>query len=115
MSLEINFSDKVFENRKRNNSEYEEITLTIRRDIIKSLVLAKSGHSGGPLGITEVISVLFFGGYMKYNPSNPNMPNRDRFVLSAGHMAPVQYSVLARAGFFPTEELKTLRKYKISR
>lgn len=111
MSLEINFSDKVFENRKRNNSEYEEITLTIRRDIIKSLVLAKSGHSGGPLGITEVISVLFFGGYMKYNPSNPNMPNRDRFVLSAGHMAPVQYSVLARAGFFPTEELKTLRKY----
>lgn len=111
MSFEVNFSTKTFENKNRSTDEYEEIVKTIRQDIIKSLLLAKSGHSGGPLGITDVMSVLFFGNRMKYDPKNPLLKNRDRFVLSAGHMAPVQYAILARAGFFPTEELKTLRKY----
>jgi transketolase len=111
MSLEIDFSTKVFENKKREYNEYDEIALTIRQDIIKSLVLAKSGHPGGPLGITDVMSVLFYGGVMKYDSKNPEWLGRDRFVLSAGHMAPVQYSILARAGYFPTDELKTLRKY----
>ena len=111
MSLEITFSEKIFENKKRKFDEYSEIALTIRQDIIKSLVLAKSGHPGGPLGITDVMSVLFFGNRMNYDPQNPNLENRDRFVLSAGHMAPVLYSVLARAGYYPAEELKTLRKY----
>lgn len=111
MSLDINFSEKTFDNRNRSFDEYDEIAQTIRQDIIKSLVLAKSGHSGGPLGITDVMSVLFFGNNMNYDSKNSSMPNRDRFVLSAGHMAPVQYAILARAGFFPTEELKTLRKY----
>ena len=111
MSLEINFSTKVFENRTREHNEYDDIALTIRQDIIKSLVLAKSGHPGGPLGITDVMSVLFFGGNMKYDATNSDWSERDRFVLSAGHMAPVQYSTLARAGYFPTEELNTLRKF----
>lgn len=111
MSLEITFSTKTFENRNRTNNEYDEIALTIRQDIIKSLFLAKSGHPGGPLGITDVMSVLFFGNNMNYDPNNKDMENRDRFVLSAGHMAPVLYSTLARAGYFPTEELKTLRKF----
>jgi transketolase len=82
----------------------------IRRDIIRSLVLAKSGHSGGPLGIADVMSVLYFGGVMRYNTKDPWNPNRDRFVLSAGHMAPVLYATLANAGFFPKAELLTLRK-----
>jgi len=111
MSLEVSFSDILFENKKRPPQEFKEISAELRRDIIKSLVLAKSGHSGGPLGISDVISVLFFGGYMRYNSKDPKWNERDRFVLSAGHMAPVLYSALARAGYFPADELKTLRKY----
>lgn len=111
MSLEITFSPQTFENKTREHNEYDEIALTVRQDIIKSLLLAESGHPGGPLGITDVMSVLFFGNTMRYDANNPTWEKRDRFVLSAGHMAPVQYSVLARVGYFPTEELKTLRKY----
>lgn len=111
MALEVEFSGRTFENRRRAADEYNEIALEIRRDIIKSLVLAKSGHSGGPLGCTDLFSVLYFGGYMRYNPSDPKWQGRDRFVLSAGHMSPVLYSALARAGYFPPEEMKTLRKW----
>ncbi len=111
MALDVIFSDKTFENRKRRPEEYAEIAREIRRDIIQSLYLAKSGHSGGPLGCTDLVSVLYFGGFMRYNPSDPNWNGRDRFVLSAGHMAPVLYSALARAGFFPPDEQKTLRKW----
>lgn len=73
--------------------------------------MAGSGHSGGPLGIADVMSVLYFGGYLNYNPKEPFWKDRDKFILSAGHMAPILYSVLARAGYFPTSELATLRKY----
>ncbi len=110
MDIQIEFSNKVFENKKRKFGEFTEIATEIRKDIIKSLVLAKSGHSGGPLGISDVVSVLFFGGIMKYDPQNWQWKDRDRFVLSAGHMAPVLYSSLARAGYFSTQELLTLRK-----
>lgn len=110
MDLSIDFGENIFENKRRQANEFPEIALEIRRDIIKSLLLAKSGHSGGPLGIADVMSVLFFGAYMNYNPSDWQWKDRDRFVLSAGHMAPVLYSVLARAGFFPVSELATLRK-----
>jgi transketolase len=105
------FDEIIYDNRPRNPEEFAEIALKIRTDIIKSLVLAKSGHSGGPLGITDVMTVLYFGGFMRYNPKEPKWNGRDRFVLSAGHLCPVLYSVLARAGYFPVEELKTLRKY----
>ncbi len=111
MGINIEFVEKIFENRRRIPEEFTEIALELRRDIIKSLTLAKSGHSGGPLGIADVMSVLFFGGYMRYKPKEPDWAGRDRFVLSAGHMAPVLYSSLARAGFFPIDELATLRKY----
>ncbi len=111
MEFNVEFEQKVFENRRRTPEEYAEIAIEIRRDIIKSLLLAKSGHSGGPLGITDLMTILYFGAYLRYNPKEPEWKGRDRFVLSAGHMAPVLYSVLARAGYFPVEELKTLRKY----
>ena len=111
MELKVEFSDITFENKQRTDAEFAEIATEIRRDIIKSLLLAKSGHSGGPLGISDFMSVLFFGGYMNYDAQNSLWDARDRFVLSAGHMAPVLYSALARAGFFPTSELATLRKY----
>lgn len=111
MGLEIQFPDSLFENRRRDSSEFAPMALEIRRDIIKSLVLAGSGHSGGPLGISDIMTVLYFGGYMRYKADDPEWAGRDRFVLSAGHMAPVQYSALARAGYFPIDELKTLRKF----
>ncbi len=111
MNLNVEFSDLTFDNKKRTPQEFLEIANQLRKDIINSLLLAKSGHSGGPLGASDFMSVLFFGGYMYYDSKNPNLPDRDRFVLSAGHMAPVLYSVLARAGYFSTQELSTLRKY----
>jgi transketolase len=83
----------------------------IRRDIIRELVEAKSGHSGGPLGSADIFATLYFGGVMRYDAKNPWWPERDRFVLSAGHMCPVLYSTLANAGFFPKPELLTLRKF----
>ncbi len=82
----------------------------IRQDIIKMLVTAKSGHSAGPLGMADVFTALYFGGVMKVDPKNPSMPDRDRFVLSCGHICPVWYAALAEAGFFPMSELASLRK-----
>ncbi|HRS01782.1 MAG TPA: transketolase [Bacteroidota bacterium] len=110
MPLTIEFQQKTFQNTYREPKEFEEIALELRRDVIKSLYLAKSGHSGGSLGIADIMSVLFFGGIMRYDSQNWKWEKRDRFVLSAGHLAPILYSTLARAGFFPVEELKTLRK-----
>lgn len=108
--MEVIFEQKTFANKKRKPEEFAEIAKEIRRDIIKSLFLAKSGHSGGSLGTADIFSVLFFGGFMRYDPNNPNWEGRDRFILSAGHICPVLYATLARAGFFPVEELATLRK-----
>jgi transketolase len=111
MSLKVEFSTKTYENRRRPAAELKEIADEIRRDIIKSLFLAKSGHSGGPLGIADIMAALYFGGYMKYRSNDWKWNERDIFVLSSGHMAPALYSPLARAGFFPIEELATLRKF----
>ncbi len=82
---------------------------TIREDIIKMLVEAGSGHSGGPLGMADVFSALFFK-ELNINPEKPDWEDRDRFVLSCGHICPVLYSAMARRGYFPVEELKSLRK-----
>ncbi len=82
----------------------------IRQDIITMLLEAGSGHSAGPLGMADVFTALFFGGILNLDPKNPTWPDRDRLVLSNGHICPVLYATMARAGFFPVEELKTLRK-----
>lgn len=107
---EFIFSDLTFENKERPTNEFAEIALQLRKDVITSLYYAGSGHSGGSLGMADVFTVLFFGGLMKYDPKNWKDPNRDRFVLSAGHIAPILYATLARAGFFPPIELASLRK-----
>lgn len=107
----LDFNTTTFSNERRNSSELRTIGNEVRRDIIRSLVRAGSGHSGGPLGSADIFAGLYFGGVMRYNPSEPDWAGRDRFVLSAGHMAPVLYSTLANAGFFPKDELATLRKY----
>ncbi len=81
----------------------------IRELIINMLVKAGSGHSGGPLGMTDIFTAMYFH-ILNHDPKNPLMPDRDRLVLSNGHICPVQYATLALAGYFPLEELDTLRK-----
>lgn len=82
----------------------------MRLDIIEMLHEAGSGHPGGSLSCTDILSALFFGGVMKHNPENPADEERDYFILSKGHAAPALYALLAEAGYIPAEELKTLRK-----
>ncbi len=86
-----------------------EAAKNVRLGIIEATHAAKSGHPGGSLSITDVLTYLYFE-EMNIDPQNPKMENRDRFVLSKGHCAPALYSVLANRGYFPVEELTTLRK-----
>ena len=81
----------------------------IRAGIIEATHAAKSGHPGGSLSVTDIMTYLYFS-EMNVNPATPNDPDRDRFVLSKGHCAPALYSTLAQKGYFPVEELVTLRK-----
>lgn len=91
--------------------QLEAKAVEIRIDIIKSLMAAGSGHSAGSLGMADVFTALYFGGIISYDPKNPEWEDRDRFVLSNGHICPVLYATLAHAGFFPIEELSTLRQF----
>ena len=95
---------------KKNKEELIQISKQIRTDIVEMLTEAGSGHPGGSLSAADVMTTLFFN-ELNIDPQNPKDENRDRFVLSKGHAAPVLYSVLARRGFFNPEELKTLRKF----
>ncbi|MFC1658480.1 transketolase [Candidatus Omnitrophota bacterium] len=88
----------------------------IRQLIVKMLARAGSGHPGGSLSATDLITCLFFGKYvdglsiLRYNPATPLSPERDRFHMSKGHCCPLWYAVLAKAGYFPVEQLGTLRQ-----
>ncbi len=81
----------------------------IREDIIRMLVEAGSGHSAGPLGMADIFTAMYFH-ILNHDPKRPEWADRDRLVLSNGHICPVQYVALAHAGYFPIEELLTLRK-----
>ena len=93
-----------------NILELKAMSRTVREDILTMVHRAGSGHPGGSLSATDLMVGLYFGGMMKIDPQNPDWDGRDRFILSKGHVAPVLYSVLARKGFFPVEELWTLRR-----
>ncbi len=82
----------------------------IRESIIEMLVTAGSGHTAGPLGMADIFTAFYFH-ILKHDPKNPMWDERDRLVLSNGHICPVLYATLAHAGYFPVEELKTLRKF----
>ncbi|MFM2424323.1 MAG: tktB protein [Candidatus Parcubacteria bacterium] len=82
----------------------------IRQSIIEMLYEAKSGHTAGPLGMADIFTLLYFA-VMQHDPKNPNWEDRDRLILSNGHICPVLYATLAHAGYFPVEELMTLRKF----
>ena len=90
------------------NQELQQKALDIRRGIVTAVHSAKSGHPGGSLSAADIMACLFFK-EMNINPSNPDDPDRDRFVLSKGHVAPALYSTLANRGYFPVDDLTTLR------
>lgn len=92
-----------------SKNELAKVACNVRMGIIEGTFNAKSGHPGGSLSIAEIITYLYFKA-MNIDPQKPDMPERDRFVLSKGHAAPALYSVMAQKGYFPVEELKTLRK-----
>lgn len=81
----------------------------IRQDIIKMLLEAGSGHSAGPLGMADIFTAFYFH-ILRHDPKNPDWSERDRLILSNGHICPVRYTTMAHAGYFPISELKTLRK-----
>jgi transketolase len=91
-------------------SHLQEVARQVRVDIIEMLFKAGSGHLGGSLSATDIMVALFFS-QMRLNPKDTCWPQRDRFVLSKGHAAPVYYAVLSRLGYFPREELFTLRQF----
>lgn len=90
--------------------ELEEKANAIRISIISMLLEAGSGHTAGPLGMTDIFTLLYFH-ILKHDPKNPTWPERDRLILSNGHICPVLYATMAHAGYMPLEELQTLRKF----
>lgn len=92
-----------------DTDDLNEMSRQIRRDIVNMLLLSKSGHSGGPLGLADIFTALYFN-KLNLHPENSGWDERDYVFLSIGHVAPVWYATLARRGYAPLEELKTLRK-----
>ena len=90
--------------------ELEKRANDIRESIIEMLAEAGSGHTAGPLGMADIFTLFYFH-ILKHDPKNPSWEERDRLVLSNGHICPVLYAAMARAGYFPLEELKTLRQF----
>jgi transketolase len=95
------------------DDKIQELTIKanqIRQSIIEMLLSAGSGHTAGPLGMADVFTLFYFH-ILKHDPKNPSLEDRDRLILSNGHICPVLYATMAHAGYFPVEELKTLRKF----
>ena len=90
-------------------TELEKMAKQLRRHVITMIATAGSGHPGGSLSAADIVTALYFE-VMRHDPKNPQWPDRDRFVLSKGHAAPILYAALAECGYFPVEELSTLRK-----
>src|SRR3954467_10447511 len=82
----------------------------MREDIVRMTTEAGSGHPSSSLSATEVITALYFGRFLRHGANTPHWPDRDRFILSKGHAAPVLYAALAEAGYFPHDKIMTLRK-----
>lgn len=90
--------------------ELEEKANAIRQSLIEELVEAGSGHTAGPLGMADIFTAMYFH-ILNHDPKNPEWEDRDRLILSNGHIIPVRYAAMAHAGYFPLDELKTLRKF----
>src|SRR5246127_1120902 len=92
-----------------NVEELQAIAKQIRREIVEMITHAKSGHPGGSLSAVEILVTLFFD-VLRHDPANPKWPDRDRFILSKGHCCPALYSVMAKCGYCPEDQLNALRK-----
>lgn len=92
-----------------STAELKEIAKKLRRHVITMIATAGSGHPGGSLSAADIITALYFK-ILCHNPENPQWPDRDRFILSKGHAAPILYAALAETGYFPLAELSTLRR-----
>jgi transketolase len=101
-----NASDLTFDARV---ARLERIAKVMRRNVVDMVYIAQSGHIGGAFSAADIVTALYFD-LMNIDPANPRWADRDRFVLSKGHACPIWYSALALRGFFPVDELKTLRK-----
>lgn len=95
--------------RKLSKIQLKKKAFEIRQDLLRSLAEAGSGHTGGSLGMTDIFTALYFN-ILNHDPAHPDWPLRDRLILSIGHIAPVFYATLAHSGYFPVNELQTLRK-----
>lgn len=95
---------------KLSLDELKDKARTIRKHIINITTEAGSGHPSSSLSATEVVTALYFGGFLRLDPETPNDPNRDRFVLSKGHAVPVLYAAMAERGYFSVDDIMTLRK-----
>lgn len=94
-----------------DTAKLTDLARTLRRDVLKMTTEAGSGHPSSSFSIVEIMATLYFGGILQYDPKKPHWPERDRFILSKGHAAPILYAILAEAGYFPKDDLMTLRKY----
>lgn len=94
----------------RTLDQLQERAKEMRRLILKSTTAAGSGHPSSSMSATEILVALYFGGVLRHDPANPGWPERDRFIMSKGHAAPGLYAALALAGYFPTDDLMTLRR-----
>jgi len=94
---------------KKSLAELQDLCKRVRREIVEMIGAAKSGHPGGSLSAVEIVATLYFD-VMRHDPANPKWPERDRFILSKGHGAPVLYSIMAEAGYLPKDRLNSLRK-----
>ena len=97
-------------NEKPSTLELREIARDLRLDILEMTTKAGSGHASSSWSATEVLVALFFGGALRYRPEDPQWPERDRFIMSKGHAAPLLYAALARAGYFSRDEIWRLRQ-----
>jgi transketolase len=93
-----------------NEIELKNMARRLRLDILEITTLAGSGHPSSSFSAVEICAALYFGGILRYNPAQPDWPERDRFIMSKGHAAPLLYPVLARAGYFPLEMIYQLRQ-----
>jgi transketolase len=104
---EINYQPP--EKKSLSIEELKNIAKKMRQDIVSMIAAAGSGHPGGSLSAVEILAALYFR-VLRHDPSNPHWPDRDRFILSKGHAAPVLYAALSECGYIPVSELQTLRK-----
>jgi transketolase len=100
----------VLSTEAKSPGELDSICRQIRKLIISQTTRAGSGHPTSSLSAVELLVALYFGGFLRHNPRQPDDPRRDRFILSKGHAAPLLYSILAQAGYFPFEQLNSLRR-----